>query len=564
MEKDLRTKRELIDELDRTRRRLAELERRELEWKRVEEDLVNSETKFGKITEKSIVGVYLIQDDLFRYVNPKMADIFGYQVDELVDLRGPEDVVHDDDWPVVGENLRMRISGEMQSINYGFRGVKKCGKVIHIEVYGSRTDFRGRPAVIGTILDVTHRVEAELNLQAQLHRFQVLYRIAMAMTSEHTLEENLSLLIEQCRELLGADVSLIAVSDGHQGRLRVRAQAGLRRSEPIDLPCPFLAAQERDNRGNKITKDPETCFRMLKTLARKEFRGEGLNSGIAIPLRLRERNLGILYAANRSKRSFFESEKDTLSLMANMAALEITRKQAEEAVAQSENQMRHLSIQLLKAQEDERKRLAQELHDGIGQSLSAIKFRLETAAKQCEEDPAVSNGRVPLGMLVSMIRRTIEEVRQIAMDLRPSILDDLGLVATFSWFLREFQNTYCDMKVEKVIRLDENDVPEPIKIVIFRVAQEALNNVAKHSSAGVVQVALKKRRGLIELAILDDGKGFDRDPVRLSRSHGGGFGLAGMKERTELSGGVFHLTSEPGQGTAVKASWPLKAPPTYR
>ena len=553
---------EMIAELNRVRREVAKLERSEADSKRLEEVLSNSETQFKKITEKSMVGVYLIQDDVFQYVNPRMAQIFGYEVNDLIHRRGPRDLVLPEDWPLVRENLRKRLSGEEESINYAFRGIKRDGEVVYHEVYGSRTDYRDRPAVIGTMLDITHRVEAERNMQMQLHRFQVLYRIAMAMAAEHTLEENLRLLVEQCRELLDTHVSLIAVSDGNPKFLRVLAQSGFR-AQLVNLPGELLTKHEVESFTSKTGGPAEIDFKVLNTVAKNDFRREGLMSGLAYRFRIRDRHLGVLCAGSRTERVFSEPEKYVLSLMANMASLEVTRKQAEEALAQSENQLRLLSKQLLKAQEDDRKRLAQELHDGIGQSLSAIKFRLETAAKQVSDD-ASGDGRAQLGMLVSMIQGTINEVRQIAMDLRPSVLDDLGLVATFSWFLREFQSTYCDMKLDKRIVVEESDVPEPLKIVIFRVAQEALNNVAKHSRADVVQVALAKRKGRIVLTIKDNGAGFDGNCSRLSWSHGRGFGLTGMKERTELSGGMFKLDTGPGLGTSIKASWPLKAPATSK
>jgi len=216
-----KTKEELIRELNQVKRKAAQLKQLESERRRVAEALHESETMFRKITERSVVGVYLIQDDVFRYVNPNMAAIFGYKVEELVDHRGPEDLVLDEDWPEVGENIRKRISGEMEAINYRFRGKKSTGEMIHIEVYGSRADYQGRPAVIGTILDITDRVESQHNIEMQLHRFQALYHIAMAMAAEHTLEENLALLVRSCRELLKTDVSLIAVSDVNMEKMLV-------------------------------------------------------------------------------------------------------------------------------------------------------------------------------------------------------------------------------------------------------------------------------------------------------------------------------------------------------
>jgi PAS domain S-box-containing protein len=530
------------------------LEPSELERQRIEEALGTSETYFRKIAEKSIVGVYLIQDGLFQYVNPKMAEIFGYDVNELLDGRGPKDVVHDEDWPEVSENLRQRVAGELESINYRFRGTKSSGELVYIEVYGSRTDYLGRPAVIGTILDISERVQAEHDLQMQLHRFQALYHIAMAMTAENTLRENLTLIVEKCRELLQTDVSLIAIAEENLEKIRLYAQSGFRYARLDKLPSDFLKKPLQGAGSVEPGNDAGDCFRQFKTAAKRAFHGESLVTGLAIPVRMRKSTIGILCVGSRCKRAFSDSETDVLLLMSNIASLEMTRRMTEEQLAKSESQLRFLSAQLLRSQEDQKKRLAQELHDGIGQSLSAIKFKIESLVKQVRENPG-SHDSAGLDMLVPMIQGTVEEVQRIAMDLRPFMLDDLGLIATLRWFFREFQNTYSDVKPESKIGLTEAEIPEPLKIVIFRIVQEALNNVARHSRAKHVHVALRKRAGRIELIVRDSGVGIDADS--LSRSPRRGFGLASMQERAELSGGTFGVQTGPHLGTFIRASWPF-------
>jgi signal transduction histidine kinase len=230
------------------------------------------------------------------------------------------------------------------------------------------------------------------------------------------------------------------------------------------------------------------------------------------------------------------------------------RKMAEEALRESEKELRLLSGQLLTAQEQERGRIARELHDGIGQSLSAIKFRLEDALGQMGEDIAESSV-ISLNNLIPIIQSTVEEVRRITMDLRPSTLDDLGILATIGWFCREFKETYATVRIEKEIGLEEADIPESLKTVIYRVLQEALNNVAKHSGADSVTVLLTKKDDTIELTIEDNGRGFDLYEVLDIDSSKRGFGLGSMKERIELSGGSFSLESTRREGTNISASW---------
>jgi len=231
------------------------------------------------------------------------------------------------------------------------------------------------------------------------------------------------------------------------------------------------------------------------------------------------------------------------------------RKKAEEALMQSEERLRFLSSRLLEAQEAERKRIAGELHDSIGQSLAAIKFNVENVLDKTGED---LNGRIvnSIEQIVLLVQNSIEEVRRIYTGLRPSMLDDLGIIATIGWFCREFQNTYESICIEQQLGIEEAEIPEPLKIVIFRIAQEALNNVARHSGAELVNISLESKEGRIEMAIEDNGIGFYLDSALLKGCHEKGLGIAGMKERAELSGGTFSIESVIGKGTTIHATWP--------
>ncbi|NLI82102.1 MAG: PAS domain S-box protein [Deltaproteobacteria bacterium] len=231
------------------------------------------------------------------------------------------------------------------------------------------------------------------------------------------------------------------------------------------------------------------------------------------------------------------------------------RKQAQDAIQKSEKQLRFLSSRLLNAHEEERKRIARELHDSIGQSLAAVKFFVENTLKSAQTEEA-NHIVESLQALVPMIQNTMQEARRIYTGLRPSILDDLGIVATIGWFCREFKKAYPAVYVDCKIDVDERDVPEELKIVIFRVIQEAMNNVAKHSGAEFVEISLSNKEGILRLHIEDTGTGFDPDAAMSRQPQDRGLGLTGMKERTELSGGVFTITSAMHEGTSICASWP--------
>jgi PAS domain S-box-containing protein len=232
------------------------------------------------------------------------------------------------------------------------------------------------------------------------------------------------------------------------------------------------------------------------------------------------------------------------------------RKRAEKALAESEKQLRHLSFQLMATQEIERKRVARELHDGLGQSLTAIKFRVESFLQEIGESSIRTKART-LEAVIPMVQESVREIRRIQTDLRPSILDDLGILATISWVCREYQATYPHVHMEKQVAIEEPDVPESLKMVIYRIIQEALNNISKHSRADRVHLALRKNKGELELSIQDNGRGFDLPAVLSRQDSGQGLGLVSMRERAEHSGGSLVIESAKDKGTTLRAIWTL-------
>ena len=226
------------------------------------------------------------------------------------------------------------------------------------------------------------------------------------------------------------------------------------------------------------------------------------------------------------------------------------------ALRESEGQLRVLSTKVLEAQENERKIIAQELHDSIGASLTAIRYGLEEKLHRMGKESPAPEG-ISLEQIISIVRETIEEAHRISSNLRPSALDDMGLLAAVRSSCRELKELYERIQIETEIGIQEEDVQEPLKIVIYRVLQEALNNVVKHGGADTVRVLLTKTERSLELSIRDNGQGFDPEEKLSGESQMGGMGLVGMKERTELSNGTFEIASEKGKGTVIKAKWPL-------
>ncbi len=225
------------------------------------------------------------------------------------------------------------------------------------------------------------------------------------------------------------------------------------------------------------------------------------------------------------------------------------RRQAKEALRRSEERLRELSRKTLDAQENERKFLAQEIHDSIGGSLAAIKFGLEEKLENMPGSPPQDG--ISLEKIITMVQETIQETRRISAHLRPSMLDDLGLFPTIDWLCREFEKLYPEIRIQRKLEIQEKNIAEPLKVVIYRILQEAMNNVAKHSEAEVVKLSLVGVGNNVELRIVDNGRGFNLEETISKSDPMSGFGLTGMIDRAEICGGKLDIASKKGQGTSI-------------
>ena len=232
------------------------------------------------------------------------------------------------------------------------------------------------------------------------------------------------------------------------------------------------------------------------------------------------------------------------------------RVRAEESLEASRGRLQALSRQLLAAQETERRHIARELHDEVGQALTAVKINLQTMGRGGAAAPPAPR----LEESIRIVERTLEQVRNLSLDLRPSILDDLGLVAAARWYL-DRQAQRAGIAAHLVVDLPPEPLPPEVETACFRVLQEAVTNVVRHAGAREVRVVLARRGEELHLAVRDDGAGFDVAAARARAARGGSLGLLGMQERVILLGGRMDVSSAPARGAEIQVWFPLSSAP---
>jgi signal transduction histidine kinase len=218
----------------------------------------------------------------------------------------------------------------------------------------------------------------------------------------------------------------------------------------------------------------------------------------------------------------------------------------------TEATLQRLSRSLLEALESERRTIARELHDELGQSLQAIKINLQTAQRFPQE------GAARLTDSIGLVDHTIQQVRALSVDLRPSLLDDLGLVAALEWYVERQAQRFGF--VGRFAASPHNLRLNPtVETACFRIVQEALTNVARHAKATQVWVELRQQGEKLHLMIRDNGVGCDVSAMQERAVQGVSFGLLGMRERAELAGGTFTMQSAPARGTEIRLCFPLQS-----
>jgi PAS domain S-box-containing protein len=402
------------------------------------------------------------------------------------------------------------MEGEIETIHYEANGLKKNGEIIRIEIFCSGNLEEKTRTIMGTLLDITERTQAEDKLRQSENLLAEAEQIAQIGSWSLDLGSNIVTWSDEVYRIFGVKKS----------EFDHRLESVFAFIHPEDSDFVKRIVEEAVK-----TREPYNFYFRL-------VRPDG--------------EVRIIHA-----RGTVMADEQGNAVRMYGASQDVTdSKMAENALRQSYQEIRRLTEHLQKIREEERTRIAREIHDELGQQLTVIKMDVSWLNKKIDDtNPAVKQR---LTDLLEMLNTSVQSVRKISYELRPNLLD-LGLDVTIERQLKEFEKRSgiktCFSKMEDPLELDE-----PTKTSLFRILQESLTNIARYSQASDVRVNLIKESAQIILRITDNGKGFDMNKVAEKKT----LGLLGMKERASMMGGTFSIASEPGRGTAITVTIPAE------
>ena len=490
--------------------------------KLVEEALNESETKYRTLVQQANDGIVVIQDEKIVFANKRFAEISGYTFIAILDTPFI-DYLAVEEKPKIALMYQQRMEEETPSISETVIQ-HRDGSRVEVEFSAGLTSYAGNPAVLVLVRDISGRKQAEEALQAS--------------------EEQFRQLVEQ------SPMSIQLMTPA--GRVTKVNKAFMTLWGISEDSLPEVLAKYN------MLEDEEAKERDVMPLIKKAFKGDSVVlPEIEYDASSTMEVMGVSAKANKrwiqARLYPVKNAKGEVMSVVNVEEDISVRKQAEQDVQEYQLRLKALASQLTIAEERERRRLAAELHDNVGQTLAFARMRLASARKLSSDLKLLTI----LEESSDSLRDVINETQNLVFDLSSPILNEVGLEAAISEWLEQQVEKRYGLNTEFLVEGSIKPLDEDVKTILFRNVRELLTNVVRHANATKVSVRLDWKEGEIVVVIADNGVGFDPKTASLAVNRESGFGLFSIQERMNDLGGAFSIESKPGQGSKATLSVPL-------
>jgi len=530
------------------------------------------EQRLHAIVEHTFDTIAIIDaGGVIRFESPSTARVLGHDPRER-QAGSSFDHIHPEDMALAEGVLRDLVSGRCRHQRVEVRVRHADGTYRLLEA--SATSLLDDPSVHGILVvarDITDQRAGELErarllaserqaraaTQGALDQLLQLQSVTDLLAGALTNETVAAVTVERGAAAVGAIAGAVGLltpsgeSLDVYGTLWRRGPRGRRwRRIAADAPLP-LAEVIRLGEAVWLESAADWASRYPPTASRRHLAGRAV---AALPLEVNGRVAGALGLAFEAERRFSETDRLFVGLLTRQCGQAFERVRLIQELAEREQRLQELVRRLLTGQEEERRRIAYELHDSLAQVAAGTHQHLQTLATRYP--PASDEQRAELQCALDLARRTVREARSLIHGLRPTVLDDFGLVRAIGVELDALRDAGCQVRFDG--ELGDARLPQSIETALYRVAQEALTNIRKHAGRCRVQVAVRRRGHSLRLLVRDWGRGFSLAAVPgPGAAHGMHVGLQGMQERIALLGGRCAIRSQPNRGTSIEVHLPL-------
>jgi PAS domain S-box-containing protein len=524
--------------------KLYEEAQREIsERKEAQEALRQSEGRYRTVVKQAAEGIFVvdIETKLILEANAAYRDLLGYSALDMLGLGLTlyDVVAHD------RESIDRYVEQILEDRGHFIgerRHRRKDGSLVDVEVSSSVISYGGGEALCVIVHDVSERKRSAERLQSSLDALLALYEAGQILSSSLKREEIGSRLLEIARHVSNLTAAVISIPD-ESGELHIWRSTGLESLWQVRFAPEAVASRQ------KVLKTRKSQAIRLRRPGDRD--GDYL-VGLNLPLLVRDRLIGVLEAYGPEALMERQNEETLISL-ANQGASALENARLYADLAERENRLQDLIRKLITAQEEERRKVSYEVHDGLAQTAAGAHQLLQAFARQ--HPPESDKGRKDLARVLQLVQQTVGEARYVIADLRPTALDDLGLGAAVRLQVEKIRDQGSQVDYEEA--LGDERLPAEVETALFRVTQEALTNVSKHAPSARVKITLQLLNDCVRLHVRDWGPGFDPEEATEGGGPGERLGLSSMRERVALLGGHLEVHSQPGEGTEVVAEIPL-------